>query len=158
MVLDAMPDPKLHIAHFHETKRLASANILAALQAGIENFEATMGGIGGPPATFVDDCPCGIGEPYYKDDRYVGLVCLEDTLVQLDEMGIEHGLDVDRILQLGILLEKTLGRRLRSEAVVNGRTQKIGHPEFSRPELFKLKEKLGEIAGQRFPRGWSGTI
>jgi hydroxymethylglutaryl-CoA lyase len=39
--------PRLHIAHFHETKRVASASVLAALQAGITNFEATLGGLGG---------------------------------------------------------------------------------------------------------------
>jgi len=39
-------------------------------------------------------------------------------------MGIEHGYDVDRVLWLGEKMEKTAGRRLRSEAVYNGRTEK----------------------------------
>ena len=48
-----------------------------------------MGGMGGQPANFLDDCPVkGTGEYYYNDPRYVGLVCLEDLLVQIDEMGI----------------------------------------------------------------------
>ncbi|HJO62566.1 MAG TPA: pyruvate carboxyltransferase, partial [Desulfobacterales bacterium] len=97
MVLDKIPEPRRHIAHFHETKRVASASILAALQAGIIHFEATLGGLGGQPSNFLDDCPTkGTGEYYYEDPQYVGLVCLEDTLVQLDEMSIEHGYDVDR--------------------------------------------------------------
>lgn len=153
MILDEIPDTRLHIAHFHETKRVASASILAALQAGIINYEATMGGLGGQPANFLDDCPVkGTGEYYYQDPRYVGLVTLEDTLVQIDEMGIEHGWDVDRVLWLGQQMEKTIGRRLRSDAVVNGRTLQEGHMQFARPGLQKRKEKLGEEPGQKVPK------
>ncbi len=153
MILDEIPDTSLHIAHFHETKRVASASILAALQAGICHFEATLGGLGGQPANFMDDRPIkGTGEYYYDDERFVGLVCLEDTLVQIDEMGIEHGYDVDRILWLGKQLEKTCGARLRSEAMINGRTLKEGHMQYARPGLAKLKEKLGETPDQSFPK------
>lgn len=155
MILDEIPDPKLHIAHFHETKRVASASVLAALQAGISHFECTMGGLGGQPANFLDDCPTrGTGEYYYDDPRYVGLVCLEDTLVQIDEMGIEHGWDVDRVLQLGKLLEKTMGRKLRSEAIINGRTLKEGHMQYARPGLANRKEKQGERPEQKLPSDW----
>jgi len=82
----------------------------------------------------------------------VGLVCLEDTLVQIDEMGIEHGYDIDRILWLGKQLEKTVGKRLRSEAMINGRTLKQGHMEDARPGLAQLKENLGETPDQNFPK------
>lgn len=156
MILDEIPNTDLHLAHFHETKRVASASILATLQAGITRYEATLGGLGGQPANFLDDCPVkGTGEYYYEDPRYVGLVTLEDTLVQIDEMGIEHGYDVDRILWIGKNLEKTIGRKLRSEAVINGRTLKEGHPRFARPGLKKLKEKFGEKPGQKLPADWA---
>jgi len=156
MILDAIPNTDLHIAHFHETKRVASASVLAALHAGITNFEATLGGMGGQPANFLDDCPVpGTGEYYYEDPRYVGLTCLEDMLVQIDEMGIEHGYDVDRLLWLGRQIERTVGKRLRSEAVINGRTLKEGHMKFARPGLKSLKQKFGETEDQRFPTEWS---
>ncbi len=152
MILDEMPDPSVHIAHFHETKRVASASVLAALQAGITCFEATLGGLGGQPANFMDDRPIrGTGEYYYDDPRFVGLICLEDTLVQIDEMGIEHGWDVDRVLWLGRQLEKSMGKRLRSEAMINGRTLKEGHMAYARPGLKKLKEKLNETPDQKLP-------
>jgi hydroxymethylglutaryl-CoA lyase len=123
MILDEIPDPCLHIAHFHETKRMASASALAAMQAGISHFEGTLGGLGGQPANFLDDCPVpGTGDYYYEDPRYVGLICLEDLLVQIDEMGIAHGYDVDRVLWLGRQLARPMGQRLRSEAIINGRT------------------------------------
>ncbi|MDZ7758932.1 MAG: hypothetical protein U5L00_01560 [Desulfovermiculus sp.] len=155
MILDEIPNTDVHVAHFHETKRMAAASVLACLQAGITHFEATLGGLGGQPANFLDDCPVkGTGEYYYKDPRYVGLMCLEDLLVQIDEMGIEHGYDVDRVLKLGQQMEKTIGRRLRSEAVINGRTQKEGHPEFARSGLKKRKEKQDESPGQNFPHDW----
>ena len=153
MILDEIPDVNLHIAHFHETKRVASASVLAALQAGICHFEATLGGLGGQPANFLGDRPIkGTGDYYYDDARYVGLVCLEDTLVQIDEMGIEHGYDVDRILWLGKQMEKTVGTRLRSEAMINGRTLKEGHMQYARPELAETKKKLGETPDQSFPK------
>ncbi len=156
MVLDAMPQPEAHLCHLHETKRLASASVLAALQAGICRYEATLGGLGGQPANFLDDCPVrGTGDYYYRDPRYVGLVCMEDLLVQLDEMGIETAYDVDRILWLGGQMEKTVGRRLRSEAVVNGRTEKAGNPRFARPGLKTLIAEQGEQPGQLFPPDWA---
>jgi len=46
----------------HETKRVASASVLAALHAGITRFEGTLGGLGGQPANFLDDCPSGVPE------------------------------------------------------------------------------------------------
>ncbi len=156
MILDAIPHPEVHLAHFHETKRIAPASVLAALQAGICRFEGTLGGLGGQPANFLDDCPVrGTGEYYYRDPRYVGLVTMEDLLVMIDELGIEHGYDVDRVLWLGRQMERTIGRRLRSEAIYNGRTACDGHPEFARPGLKKLIQKLGEEPGQLIPKDWA---
>jgi len=155
MVLDALPCPEAHLCHLHDTKRIAPASVLAALQAGICRFEGTLGGLGGQPANFLDDCPVrGTGDYYYRDPRYVGLVTLEDLVVMVDEMGIEHGYDVDRVLQLGAKMEKTIGRRLRSEVVYSGRTLKEGHPEFARPGLGILIEQLGEKPGQLVPPEW----
>ncbi len=152
MIMDAVSNPEKQIAHFHETKRVASASILAALHAGVTNFEATLGGLGGQPANFLDDSPVrGTGDYYYDDPRYVGLVCLEDTLVQLDEMGIDTGYDLNKVLKLGQQLEKTMGRRLRSEAIINGRTLKEGHMKYARPGLKDRKHSNGEEVGQKFP-------
>jgi len=156
MILDALPDPGLHVAHFHVTRGWGLANVLAALQAGVTNFEGTLGGLGGQPANFVDDCPVsGTGDYYYKDPNLVGLVTLEDLVVMLDEMGIETGVDVDQVLAVGRLMEKTIGRRLRSEAILNGRIPKAPRPEFMRPELAGLKARLGEQPDQKFPAEWS---
>lgn len=155
MLLDAIPNPDLHLAHFHVTRGWGNANVLAALQAGISFYEATLGGLGGQPANFVDGVPgLGTGDYYYADPNGVGLVTLEDMVVMMDEMGIDTGFNVDRILTLGRTLEKTIGRRLRSEAINNGRIPKEVRQDFKRPQLPRLKEKNGERPGQLVPSDW----
>jgi len=125
MLLDAIPDTSKHIVHFHTTRGWGLANVLAALQAGMTQFESTMGGIGGQPANFVDGVPVsGTGSYYYKDPSAVGLVTTEDMLVMMDEMGIDTGIDIDRILKTGNIVEKIVGRRLRSETIRMGRIPK----------------------------------
>ena len=125
MLLDQVDNPEKQIAHFHTTRGWGLANVLAALQAGMTNFESTMGGIGGQPANFVDGVPvAGTGSYYYKDPSAVGLVSTEDMVVMMDEMGIDTGLDVDKILEIGNMVERIVGRRLRSESIKNGRIPK----------------------------------
>ncbi|NSW84905.1 MAG: pyruvate carboxyltransferase [Syntrophobacteraceae bacterium] len=125
MIMDAMPDPSRHVAHFHVTRGWGLANVLAALQAGITHFESTLGGIGGQPANFVDGVPvAGTGKYYYEDPTITGLVCTEDMVVMMDEMGIDTGLDVDRVLETGRMVERIVGRRLRSECAHSGRIPK----------------------------------
>ena len=146
MVLDAMPNPEIHIAHFHVTRGWGLANVLAALQAGIVYFESTLAGIGGQPANFVGDSPvAGTGAYYYRDPHGVGLQCTEDLVVMLDEMGIETGIDVEKILELGRLMEKTLGRKSRSMAINQGSIPKKPNENYKRPGLAARKKKLGEI-------------
>ncbi len=125
MILDAMPDPDKHIAHFHVTRGWGLANVLAALQAGMTRFESTMGGIGGQPANFVDGVPvAGTGSYYYSDPNIVGLVSTEDLVVMLDEMGVDTGVNVDWVLEIGRTVERIVGRRLRSECIRTGRIPK----------------------------------
>jgi len=155
MILDEIPDTKLHIAHFHVTRGWGTANCLAALQAGIEIFEATLGGLGGQPANFLDRVPVsGTGSYYYRDPNVVGLQCIEDMTVMMDEMGIDTGINVDRLLDLGTMMEKTIGRRLRSESILNRRIPKQPRLEYKRRGLSELKKKFGEAPGQNIPASW----
>jgi hydroxymethylglutaryl-CoA lyase len=125
MLMDAIGSPEKQIVHFHTTRGWGMANVLAALLAGMTNYESTMGGIGGQPANFMDGVPIpGTGEYYYKDPMIVGLVSTEDMVVMMDEMGIDTGLDIDRVLETGKMVERIVGRRLRSETIRNGRIPK----------------------------------
>ncbi|XJZ27772.1 hydroxymethylglutaryl-CoA lyase [Bacillota bacterium Lsc_1132] len=69
-------------AHFHDTYGMALANILAALQAGVTHFDASIGGLGG--------CPFAPGA--------AGNAATEDIVFMLHEMGIETGIDLERLL------------------------------------------------------------
>ena len=125
-LLDTLGQSEKQIAHFHTTRGWGLANVLAALQAGMVHFESTLGGLGGQPANFVDGVPvAGTGQYYYKDASEVGLVSTEDMVVMMDEMGIDTGLDIDKLLEIGNMTERIVGRRLRSEAIKNGRIPKF---------------------------------
>ena len=125
MILDAIPDTSKHIVHLHTTRGWGLANILAALQAGMTHYESSMGGIGGQPANFVSGVPVtGTGAYYYKEPNLAGLVSTEDMAVMMDEMGIDTGIDLDKVLEIGNMVERILGRRLRSEAIKSGRIPK----------------------------------
>ena len=125
MIHDEFTNIHKHIVHFHTTRGWGLANVLAALQAGMVNFESTMGGIGGQPANFVSGVPvAGTGAYYYRDSNFVGLVSTEDMVVMMDEMGIDTGLDIDKILEIGSMVERIVGKRLRSESIKNGRIPK----------------------------------
>jgi len=70
-------------AHFHDTRKMAMANIYASLQAGIDRFDTSAGGLGG--------CPFAPGA--------TGNVATEDVVHMLDTLGIETGVDVKKVCQ-----------------------------------------------------------
>ena len=125
MLMDEFQNPAKHIVHLHTTRGWGMANVLAALQAGMTNYESTMGGLGGQPANFVSGVPVsGTGDYYYADSSIVGLVSTEDMVVMMDEMGIDTGLDIDKVLNIGKMVERIVGKRLRSESIKTGRIPK----------------------------------
>jgi len=110
-----------HIAHFHDTRGWGIANCFAALEAGIEFFDASMGGIGGQVSTMLDRIPIpGVGKRATPSD-IMGNVSTEDLIVLLDEMGIDTGIDIEMALEIGRTVEKIFGRRLNSKCVETGR-------------------------------------
>ena len=139
---ERFPDVGRHIVHFHESRGWGLANCFAALQAGMVRFEASMGGLGGQPASIIDRVPVqGTGGAYTPSDL-TGNVRAEDLVVMLDEMGIETGIDVSRYLRLGGMLEKVVGRRLRSWTVLSGRIPKGPTPFFEEVRR-RFADKLG---------------
>jgi hydroxymethylglutaryl-CoA lyase len=118
--MERFPDPKLHVFHVHDSRAMGLACYLSAMQAGVTRFETTIGGLGGWPANFVDGVPVPGLKGLIEVSRRPGLVSTEDFLVMLDGMGIETGLDVDKVLDLGRLVEKIVGRQLWSLCLGTG--------------------------------------
>ncbi|HLG88453.1 MAG TPA: hydroxymethylglutaryl-CoA lyase [Alphaproteobacteria bacterium] len=83
-------------AHFHNTRNTAIANVYAAIEAGAEVVDASIGGIGG--------CPFA--------PRATGNVATEDVLYLLEEMGIETDVSLDRLIETAKWLEPQLGHSL----------------------------------------------
>jgi hydroxymethylglutaryl-CoA lyase len=119
-VMEAFPNPSLHIFHVHDARGLGLACYFAAMQTGITRFETTLGGLGGWPANFVDGVPVPGVSGLTEVSRRPGLVCTEDLLVMLDGMKIETGINVHRIIELGSLLERIVGRQLWSFVLGTG--------------------------------------
>ncbi|GAB6387037.1 hydroxymethylglutaryl-CoA lyase [Stutzerimonas marianensis] len=80
-------------AHFHNTRGMGLANALAALNAGIDRFDASLGGLGG--------CPYAPGAS--------GNICTEDLVHMFQRMGLDTGVDLDRLLQCAADLPLLVG-------------------------------------------------
>ena len=84
--------------HFHDTYGMALANTLAALQVGVWNFQSSVAGLGG--------CPYAKGA--------TGNVATEDVVYMLQGMGIETGIDLDKLIDAGQFISDALGRKPHS--------------------------------------------
>jgi hydroxymethylglutaryl-CoA lyase len=91
-------------AHFHNTRGQGLANVLAALQVGIDSFESSFGELGG--------CPVPAGA--------TGNIATEDLVSMLDGMGIDTGIDLQALLACARRAQEILGRPLGSHTLVAG--------------------------------------
>ncbi len=109
------------IAHFHEGRGMSLANTIMAILGGARIVEASLGLGGGQPQFVVDGVP-GLGSgPTYDMSMEKGNCPTEDVLVMLDEIGIDTGIDIDKMLQLGRVFEWTMGRSLPVWTTKSGR-------------------------------------
>ncbi len=97
--------------HFHNTRGMGLANVLAAAQSGITRFDGSLGGLGG--------CPYAPGAS--------GNVCSEDAIHMLDAMGYDTGMDVDKLLELARQLPQIVGHAVPGQAAKAGRISQL-HP------------------------------
>ncbi|MCU1674773.1 MAG: pyruvate carboxyltransferase [Frankiales bacterium] len=103
----AFPDAALNL-HFHNTRGTGLANVLAALQLGVVDYDASVGGLGG--------CPYAPGA--------TGNVCTEDLVHMVEDMGVATGVDLDALLDAAREAERLVGRTLPSQVLRAGpRTQ-----------------------------------
>ena len=91
-------------AHFHNTRGQGLANVLAALEAGVESFESAFGELGG--------CPVPPGS--------TGNISTEDLVSMLHEMGIETGIDLPNLIEASRAAQEVLGRPLGAHVLRAG--------------------------------------
>ena len=101
-IMGKFSDPKYHLIHFHTSRGMGLANYLAALQAGATYFESTVGSQGGQPANSMEGLFIGgTGGYYHKEHLMSGLVSTEDFVVMCESMGIQTGIDIPKLLDVG---------------------------------------------------------
>jgi hydroxymethylglutaryl-CoA lyase len=99
----AFADQSLNL-HFHNTRGTGLANVLAALQLGVDDFDASVGGLGG--------CPYAPGAS--------GNVATEELVHMVEDMGIATGIDLDAMIAAADEAERLVGRTLPSQVLRAG--------------------------------------
>jgi len=90
--------------HFHNTRGTGLANVLAALQLGVTDFDASVGGLGG--------CPYAPGAS--------GNIATEELVHMVEDMGISTGIDLEALLLVAADIERVLGKQLPSQVLRAG--------------------------------------
>jgi hydroxymethylglutaryl-CoA lyase len=105
LVRGRWPDKNISL-HLHDTRGLAVANAFAALRLGVSRFDATVGGLGG--------CP------FAGHKGAAGNICTEELVLLCEEMGIDTGVDLDALIEVGRMAESIVGHQLPSELLHAG--------------------------------------
>lgn len=95
--------------HFHDTRGMGLANVIAGLDAGIHSFDASLGGIGG--------CPYAPGA--------TGNICTEDTVHMLQESGFDTGVDLDALLLIAKDLPAIVGHDVPGRVIRAGKSSDV---------------------------------
>lgn len=102
-----LPDARIGL-HLHDTRGIGMANALAALECGVDLFDASVAGLGGCP--FSGHAQGGAS----------GNICTEDLVFLCHEMGIATGIDLDKLVDAARLAERIIGRRLEGRLMHSG--------------------------------------
>lgn len=102
-VRDALPDLELNM-HFHDTRGTGLANVLTALELGVDYFDSSIGGMGGSPYA--------VGA--------TGNISTEDLVHMLDDMGIETGVDLNALIEAARLAQTFIEGELPSKVLKAG--------------------------------------
>ena len=105
----AYPDAALNL-HFHNTRGAGLANVLTALELGVADFDASVGGLGG--------CPYAPGA--------TGNIATEELIHMVEDMGVATGIDLEAMIEAAADAERVIGRQLPSQVLRAGpRTRTI---------------------------------
>jgi hydroxymethylglutaryl-CoA lyase len=104
-IRDKYPEQLLSL-HLHDTRGMAIANAYAALEMGVAIFDATVAGLGG--------CP------FAAHKGAAGNICTEDLVFMCEEMGVDTGVDLDRLIEAARLAEEIVGHPLPGSVMMGG--------------------------------------
>lgn len=104
-VREKWPDTDISL-HLHNTRGIAVANAHSALKMGVRKFDSTVGGLGG--------CP------FAAHKGAAGNICTEELVLLCEEMGIDTGVDLDKLIEVGRMAEEIVGHVLPSELLHAG--------------------------------------
>ncbi len=97
--------------HFHNTRGMGLANVVAGIRAGITSYDSSVAGLGG--------CPFAPGA--------TGNICTEDLVNMLDDMGLDTGVDLDRLLAVAVKIPAVVGHDVPGQVMKAGKTMHL-HP------------------------------
>ncbi|MBL8519347.1 MAG: hydroxymethylglutaryl-CoA lyase [Betaproteobacteria bacterium] len=97
--------------HFHNTRGMGLANVVAGIEAGIVRYDGSLGGLGG--------CPFAPGA--------TGNICTEDMVNMLEDMGYDTGVELDKLLAAAVKLPAIVGHEVPGQVMRAGRTLHL-HP------------------------------
>ena len=109
-VREKYPDQRLSL-HLHDTRGMGIANAYAGLEMGVDMFDACVAGLGG--------CP------FAAHKGAAGNVCTEDLAFMCQEMGIDTGIDLDKMIECAQLAEEIVGHPLPGSVKMGGNLSKL---------------------------------
>ena len=97
--------------HFHNTRGMGLANVVAGIAAGVVHYDASIAGLGG--------CPFAPGA--------TGNICTEDLVNMLQDMGMDTGIDLDKLLAAAVKIPAIVGHDVPGQVMKAGKTMHL-HP------------------------------
>ncbi len=104
------PDTEITL-HFHNTRGMGLANVVAGIAAGVVHYDASIAGLGG--------CPFAPGA--------TGNICTEDLVNMLQDMGLDTGIDLDKLLAAAVKIPAIVGHDVPGQVMKAGKTMHL-HP------------------------------
>ena len=112
------PDDTYYTLHFHNTRGMGLANVVAGIEAGVRSFDGSLSGLGG--------CPFAPGA--------TGNICTEDMVNMLEDMGYDTRVDLAKLLAVARRMPAVVGHDVPGQVMKAGQTLELHDPpEFLRP-------------------------
>ena len=106
------PDDTYYTLHFHNTRGMGLANVVAGIEAGVRSFDGSLAGLGG--------CPFAPGA--------TGNICTEDMVNMLEDMGYDTRIDLARLLAVARRIPEVVGHDVPGQVMKAGQTLELHAP------------------------------